>query len=351
MFQLFSYSKIMHLSALLVIMSACGHSNPEIKGGNSQPVRVKVATSADVSSPNSDCKSYSGTVEAGSSTAPGFAVAGKITRINVTEGQRISKGQLIASVDGTSLKSAYDIATATLREAQDAYNRMKKLHDAKALPDMQWISVQENLKQAQAAAEIARKEMDDANLYAPISGIVAHKLADVGQMAVPSVPVVEIMDVNTLKAKISVTESDLVKMKSGSKAMVTAGEKSFPATLTEKGIAANSLSRTYDVKFSIDKPDASLLPGMICNVTLNNDTNAASEATLDIVLPPQAVVLDWDNTPYVWVKKDGLAQRVKVGMAGLDSRGIIVTGITHTDSVIVEGQQKLSQGLKVISIN
>ncbi len=297
--------------------------------------------------------SYSGTVEAGSSTTPSFSVAGTINNIYVTEGQRVSKGQKIASVDGASLKNANDIAEATLREAQDAYGRMKKLHDADALPEMQWVAVQERLKQAEAAARIARTEMNDANLYAPIDGVVASKIADVGQTVAPGMPVVELMDVRTLKVKISVPEADLKVMDKGQEAKVVAGGQTYSAKLVEKGVAANSLSRNYDVKFLITNPDGNLMPGMICSVSVDGSNPAdASESNADIVLPPQAVVLDWDNTHYVWVKKDGLAQRQRVDVGGLDARGIIITGgIAASDSVIVEGQQKLSRGLKVVAIN
>ncbi|MCM1518524.1 MAG: efflux RND transporter periplasmic adaptor subunit [Pseudoflavonifractor sp.] len=354
MFQLSNYVKVVLGSAVLAGLSSCGHSNPEIHGGNTDPVRVKVMSMA--SSPSAVADSYSGTVEAGTSTTLSFSVAGTINRINVTEGQRVAKGQLIASVDGASLKNAYDIAQATLREAQDAYSRMKKLHDANALPEMQWVSVQEKLKQAEAAAAIAKTGMNDANIYAPISGVVAHKLADAGQTVAPGIPIVEIMDLGTLKVKISVPEADLAGMKTGTKASVSAGDSGshkYNATLVEKGVAANALSRNYDVRFRVTDPDDYLLPGMICSVAVDGVKPTSDAAPVsEMVLPPQAVVLDWDNNSYVWIKKDGVAQRKRIETGGLDSRGIIVTGgINPSDSVIVEGQQKLSSGLKVVSVN
>lgn len=352
MFQLLHHIKSAPIAVAVLFMSSCGKSNPNINGGNSDPVRVRVMSVAQFSS-DVLSDSFSGTIEAGSSTTPGFSVAGTISRIHVAEGQRVNKGQLIATVDGSSLRNSYDIAQATLREAQDAYNRMKKLHDANALPDMQWVSVQEKLKQAEAAAAIARTGMNDANLYAPISGVIARKLADVGQTAVPGLPIVEIMDVGTLKVKITVPESELAELKTGTNATVTAGGHTYSGKLIEKGVAANSLSRNYDIKFQITDPDSNLLPGMICSVSVENaNQSAGASKSSDMILPPQAVVLDWNNEYYVWVKKNGVASRQKVILGGLDSRGIIIAeGISPNDSVIVEGQQKLSSGLKVVSVN
>lgn len=356
MSQIFNNCKLIPVSALMLVMFSCKQSNPDIQGGNSDPVRVKVMSVTFTSPTTAMSELYSGTVEAGNSTTISFSVAGTINKMNVKEGQKVGKGQLIATVDGASLKNANEIAEATLREAQDAYARMKKLHDANALPDMQWVAVQEKLKQAQAAADIAKTGMNDANLYSPISGVVSHKLADVGQTVAPGFPIVELLDMNTLKVKISVPESDLKEMTIGTEATVTAGENdshSYSAKLVDKAVAANSLSRNYDIKFQILNPDDYLLPGMICNVNVAGVApQADAVVSEDIVLPPQAVVLDFDNTHYVWVKKNGLAERRKVTVGGLDSRGIVITGgINATDSVIVEGQQKLSSGLKVESVN
>lgn len=344
--------KCIQVAALLMLMISCGKSNPAIHGGNSAPVRVKTVTASPAAGPTSD--SYSGTVEAGTATTPSFTVAGTITSIPVTEGQHVSKGQLLATIDGSSLKNSYEIALAGLREAQDAYARMKKLHDAEALPDMQWVSVQEKLKQAEAAAAIARTGMNDASLHAPISGVISRKIADVGQTAAPGIPIVEIMDMGSIKVKITVPEADLARMKSGAAATVTAAGREYPAKLIEKGVAANALSRNYDVKFLINKPDDAILPGMVCSVVVDGvaPSVTGADSTALIVLPPQAVVLDWNNESYVWLASDGKAVRRRVTTSGLDSRGIIVTGgLAPTDSVIVEGQQKLSRGLKVVSIN
>lgn len=351
MFQLLNYKRLIPASVFILAITSCGHSSPEIHGGNSDPVRVKVMTANPSGSASSE--TYSGTTEAGSSTTISFSVAGTINKIYVTEGQRVSKGQLIATVDGSTLHNTYDIALATLHEAQDAYNRMKKLHDANALPDMQWVAVQERLKQAEAAAAIAKTGMNDANIYAPMSGVVAHKLADVGQTVAPGMPIVEIMDVSSLKVKISVPESDLANLKTGTDAVIMAGGHTYAGKLSDKAVAANTLSRNYDVKFRILNADDYLLPGMICNVSVEGMTpSSESVSTAEIVLPPQAVVLDWNNTSYVWVKKKGKAERLKVTVGGLDSRGVIITGgLAPTDSVIVEGQQKLSTGLKVVSVS
>lgn len=75
-----------------------------------------------------------------------FSVSGTLKRLGISIGTRVCKGQLIAVVDETTLRNAHDIALSTLRQVKDAYGRMKQLHDAGSLPEIQWIEIQSKLK-------------------------------------------------------------------------------------------------------------------------------------------------------------------------------------------------------------
>lgn len=86
-----------------------------------------------------------------------FSVPGTITDFYVEEGQRVAKGQVLARVRSDSYVNAGNIADAELAEARDAYARLKKLHDADALPEIKWVEVQNKLKQAENAAEMSRR--------------------------------------------------------------------------------------------------------------------------------------------------------------------------------------------------
>lgn len=105
-------------------------------------------------SPVAAGRSYSGVIEESSGTVLSFKIPGTLTKLAVTEGQFVNKGQLIGEVDASSLESNLRIAEATEATALDTYNRMKMLHEASALPDMKWVEVQNSLKRhpAQPAA-------------------------------------------------------------------------------------------------------------------------------------------------------------------------------------------------------
>ena len=118
----------------------------------------------------------------------------------------MTKGQVLARVKSDNYVNAGNIADAELAEARDAYARLKKLHDANALPDIKWVEVQNKLKQAENAAEMSKRAVADATLCSPVSGVVSRKFANVGQTVIAAAPVIELVAVGDLRINVSVPE-------------------------------------------------------------------------------------------------------------------------------------------------
>jgi len=90
------------------------------------------------------------------------------------------------------MQNAYTISKTALEQAQDTYNRMKELYDGGSLPEMQWIQIENQLKSATASEAMAKKALADTKLYAPFSGYIASKNAEVGQNAAPGMSIVKL---------------------------------------------------------------------------------------------------------------------------------------------------------------
>lgn len=327
-----------------LLLTSCG--TKEHKEGNN-PVRVH--TSVISSTLVNQSTSYSGVIEESSGTVLSFKVPGTITNLNVTEGQRVAKGQLIAALDAASLQNNYEITKSALATAQDTYDRMKQLHDANSIPEMKWIEVQNALASAKSTCEIAKNTLNDSKLYAPFSGIISNKYADVGSTAAPAVPIVKLVEISPIKANISVSENQIGNFEKGCVANISvlvAGDIMTEGTLTEKGVCADPLSRTYSVKFTAPNPDGKLLPGMLCDVSLKNSDKAEA-----LVVPIETILLDHDNQSFVWIVKKGKAEKRNVVLGEYTSEGVIIeSGLAAGDEIITSGQQKISDGMSVISI-
>ena len=341
--------KYLSLSTIFcaMLMTACS-AKEKNEDAVVAPVRVK--TSVVTKSPVNTGRTYSGVIEEAAGTVLSFKVPGTITSLSVTEGQQVSKGQLIGTVDGASLQSNYEIAKATLATAQDTYDRMKLLHDANSIPKMKWVEVQNTLKSAKSACDIAKNTLEDTHLYAPFSGIISEKYADAGSNAAPAVPVVKLVEISPVKASISVPENQIGSFVKGSIANIRINineNVSVEGRLTEKGVSADPLSRTYTVKFTASNPESKLLPGMLCNVSMKT-----AEEKDALVVPVDAVLLDHNNQSFVWIIRNGKAEKRVITLGEYIADGVVVSnGLSDGDEIIISGQQKVSNGMSVTSIN
>ena len=332
----------------LILLSGCSGSDD---AGTQQSIKVK--TSVIQTSESNMSQAYSATIEEENGTALSFSVGGTIVKLLVNEGQSVSKGQLIATLDDTSLSNSYTSAKAGLNQAKDAYDRMKQLHDAGSLAEIKWIETETQLSQAEAAYEIARKNLNDTKLYAPYSGVISEKAAEVGQNVNAGTTVVKIVTARQLDAKIAVPETEIASMTIGQAADITVqalGGRTFHGTVREKGVVANASSRSYDVKIRVQDAPADLLPGMVASVVMANNSKkeAADAEPKAIVIPADIVQLADDNRNFLWVVEDGKASRRFITIGEYTANGVtVVDGLASGDVVIVEGQQKVCDGTAV----
>lgn len=336
------------LALLAALASSCGGDGKQGAAEEAVPVKVMAVGASGATAGNN----YTGTVAEDSATPLSFLTGGTITSLRVKVGQRVQKGQLIATVDDASLRQGYDMAHATRQQAEDAHARMKQLHDKGSLPDIKWVEAESQLAQAVAAEKIAKKALDDARLYAPYGGVISEKNAEVGQTAAPGVPVAKLAATQTLNVEVSVPEGDVAALALGQRATmdVAALGRQYTGRIVEKGIVADALARTYKIKIRVENADGDLLPGMVARVELTQGKDHSSLPTphSSIVIPSRLLQLADDNTYFVWVDDHGKAARRTVAVGGFTAGGVAISGgLAQGDRVIAEGQQKVCDGTPI----
>lgn len=291
---------------------------------------------------------FVGQAEAASTSAVSFPTAGTILKVTVNEGQEVRKGQLLAEIDPSTMRKALKSAEAVLAQAHDAYDRMKFLHDTNSLPEIQWVEAQSKLAQAQAAYDIANKNLNDCRLYSPVNGTIGQKMVQAGETVMPGQPIVTIVDINTVKVNVSVPEKEIGDIKSDTPSTITVdalGKRKFLGGRIAKNVQSDLMTHTYSVSIEVDNPSHEILPGMLCEVIFQNNCPNV------LTVPVTAIMKGAGETLYVWIKKDGVAKRFDVNTGRTyGSRIEIISGINENDSLIVRGMQKLSEGSKVITL-
>lgn len=330
--------------AVSASLALAGCQVKEEKTGGPSPVRVKVMKVA--LSEQKTSGRFSGTVEEAAGTPLSFSVMGTVNAVSFRLGDRVEKGQLLASLDATSVRSSYDAAKAALVQAEDAYRRMKELHGKGSLPEIKWVEVQSKLQQARSMEEMARKNLKDCKLYAPFSGVIADKSVEVGQNVIPGMAVGKLLGVSRLKVKISMPESEIASVSLHQKAEIVVpalGSRRFSGMVSEKGIMADPFSRSYEVKIDVADAGGDLMPGMVAEVRL-----AGADGGTAVIVPARIVQLDEKNRSFVWIDNNGVAEKRVISCGDFAGDGVVITsGLKVEDRIIVEGQQKVCNGTKI----
>lgn len=335
---------ILMLLGAMLICSCTGKKEQETKA----PIRVKteVATTAT----NSNGQTYVGIVEESEATAVSFTGMGVVKRMLVNEGQAVSRGQLIAEMDDTQARNLLSGAEAQMAQANDALERYKMLHDNGSLPEVQWVEIQSKVAQAKSQYEVAKKNLADCRLVAPVSGIIGRKLVGTGETAMPSQAVVSILDISTVKVKVAIPEAEISGLGAGTSSIikVDAINSSFTGGRIEKGVQADALTHTYDIRISVANAERKLLPGMVASVAFGSGNGKEESGKLSV--PVTAVQRKADGSLFVWtVSGDSTAHRTTVRTGEIMGNRIAITdGVSEGGRIVVEGYQKLSENTKVI---
>ena len=333
------------LLGLLSLLVLCG-CNDDKDSGTKAPIRVMTEIVSVTTTANT--QSYVGIVEESEATSVSFISMGVVKRVLVSEGQTVGRGQLIAEMDDTQARNLLSGAEAQMLQANDALKRYKMLYDNGSLPEVKWVEVQSNVAQAKSQLEIAQKNLKDCRLTAPVAGIIGKKMVGAGETALPSQTVVTILDISNVKVKVSIPEVEMSGIAADTPTMikVEAANKEVSGGKIEKGVQADALTHTYDIRVNVQNDDRKLLPGMVANVSLiptNDDKNYYN-------VPITSVQKKADGSLFVWVvDKDNTAYRQAVSIGDTMGNRISIThGINSGDRIVIEGYQKLSEGTKVV---
>ena len=202
--------------------------------------------------------SLSGNIEGFKTVRLGFMVAGRINFIAVNEGQRVSLGQLLSSLDPASYVIAKELADIQVNQVQDEYNRLKMMHDNNSLSESDFAKITFGLQQAKAQQKLHSRNLEETKLYSPFEGVLLKKLCEVGEITGIGMPLFVVSDIRKIKVNAYIPENELHNVNIGQAACVTISSlnKEFEGSITEVGSAADPASRAFSIRIEIDNPES-----------------------------------------------------------------------------------------------
>lgn len=264
---------------------------------------------------------------------------GQIEQIFVEVGDDVRQGQALLKLDDELLELESERATIAYEKAKLDFERVEKLYNEKSISESDYEGARLNLKGMEVQQRFAKKTYEDATIRAPYAGTISARMTEVGQMIDRGQPVFQIVDMQKLKLPISVPESEIKNISVGATAIiyVEALNDSFPAEITSVGSRAQQGARTFPVELSLDAANG-LKSGMFARARIFAGVDSSS------LLIPRAATLPDVGRTVVFVSKNGKAVKVPVKVLGMSDDRFAIQGLAAGDTVIVTGNQLLSQG-------
>ena len=329
-----------------LLLGSCG--NVRKKEVVKMPVKVRVESVG--ASKGGDVKTYVGRVESSKSVVVNSPFPAKLEQVNVKQGQKVRKNQQVAKIYSETVASTLNAARATMRQAQDGYDRLQKVKGNGSVPEIKVVEVETALAKARAALNSAQKAAYDCSVKAPFAGTVSEVYCEEGEDIPIAQPLVKIVDLSSLEISISVPETEISSLEIGAEAQVSVpalSETPVRARLVRKGVDASLASHSYECRLALCTPIENLMPGMVSKVVFRPASEGES-----LPLIPASVIRTDRNGRYVWtVGEDSRVAKTYVVTGEFVGKGVrILSGLSAGDRLIVEGAAKVSTGMQVEAV-
>ncbi len=329
------------IACVAFVLSGCGH-----KENAAAPLSLPTATvRAQVieSKTRVATEEVVGTVRAKLRSVIEAKVSGKIEQMLVVPGQQVKAGETLAVIDAREVQARYDQAVALRQQADAELKRMTGLFDQKILSLSELENAQAKARVAIASASEADALLSYTKVTAPFAGVITRKHTDVGDLATPGKPLLEMEDSSALRLEADVPEAVVGKLTLADKlpVRISALERELEGVISEIAPAADSASRTFLVKLDLPAT-AGLRAGQFGRVAMPVGETSALRV-------PATALVQRGQMELVFIISEGGAQLrlVKTGKR-IGGEVELVSGVSAGEKIVVENAAGLVDGQPLI---
>jgi membrane fusion protein (multidrug efflux system) len=270
--------------------------------------------------------------------------ARQVRQLLVEEGAAVRKGQLLLRLQDEEQKTTLAKVESELRKVRREYERQKRLHEQGFLSEEDFSTGTYQIEQLELRLEEAERELSYTEVRAPIQGIVTARFVNLGDHVAPGEKLFDVVDFDSIVARVFVPEKGLARLKTGIEARVTApslGGKHFAGTIERIAPVVDPQTGTVKVTVAMP-PDPALRPGLYVDVALVTDVHEAA-----LLVPKRALVYDQDQI-FLYRLQGKTVERLQVRPL-LENKESIEPedGLAEGDQIVLAGQAGLKDGAEV----
>lgn len=282
-------------------------------------------------------------------------MSGTLLRVYVKEGQRVGKGQLLASIDDGGLSQQVAQLEIQADLAKTTFERQERLWNQKIGSEIQYLQAKSTYEGQQKAVNQLKSQLAKTSVRAPFSGVIDDVITEQGSVVAPGQSqLMRIVNLNNMYIKTDVPESyisDITKNKDVLVEFPVLGE-SMHAKVRQAGNFINPANRTFKVEIAVPNKNKKIKPNLTARLKINDYTNE------NALLIPQSIISEnAKGQQYIYIVKNidnkyGTAERVIIETGKTQGDVIeVLKGIEKGIEIIQEGARSVKDGQLVQIIN
>jgi len=345
----------------LIFTTSCGKERKTIVD-NRTSVNVTVSTPT---TKNSSFISASGKVEAVQNANLSTRLMGYVNNIQVNVGDKVTKGQLLISINSADITAqkaqvAASIleASAAFKNAEKDYNRFTTLFKENSASQKEMDDISANYEISKARLEAANQaknqvnaQLSYSNITAPFSGVITGKFVNKGDMANPGMPLISLETPGKYQIISMIPESEITSIKKGVDVtvIIKSTNQVITGKVTEVSTSAKNTGGQYLVKVLLNKTDVKLLSGMFTSVQFPIEKSAKSKNETSLILVPKNVLIQQGQLTGVYTignENVAILRWLRIGKT-FGNQVEILSGLSADEQYIVSADGKLYNGAKV----
>ncbi len=271
--------------------------------------------------------------------------AGRVLSINVNVGQKVKAGDIIAKVDDELKKAAFMTAKVNLEKAKKDFERIKNLFNENNATQNDVEMANLNVTAAEAQFIVAQRQLNDATIKSPISGVITDKFINVGSTLAPGMPVVNIIDDRKLKVLLKVPENYINNCRTGQSVVIKSDL--YPLKSLNGKIFSITPKADFSHNFNIEvifNPSQSmpLKAGMFAIVEIKSE-----QARKALLIPRNAIIGSLKEAKvFTVVNNIAILKDIVVGKE-TNGKVEVIQGLNSSDLVVVAGQNNITNNATV----
>jgi RND family efflux transporter MFP subunit len=327
-----------------VTLAACSGSHATQKTHESASIpAARVAVMKLGSADSVDREEVIGTVHANVRATVEAKVSGRITTMPVRLGQAVRRGALLVALDAQEIQARYNQSNAAYSQAKVDFERAQALLKSSAATQNEFDATNARYQIAQAALDEARVMLGYVRVRAPFDGVITAKHMDVGDLASPGRPLLEIEQPGRMRLEVGIPETLMGRVHVGTVLPVALDsvEGELQATVSEVAPSADANTRTFLAKLDLPANE---------HVRAGQYGRAFVPASRGGILRvPTTAIIERGQMQIVFVVHDNKAylRLIKTGKRWLDQIEV-VSGLATGEVVVIDGAQQLQDGQPVM---